>query len=317
MHVADDYVPQIRTGRRSRPSERRLRLRARFWAVACLACGALTNCGGRAESTQAPGSAVGTPQSAANPTEPSSEPVPGISGALPEESCEENPFLAKCPRAAPTPTPAAPDVPPTSSTGQAISSAVLQVEDVLFERCGTCHGGNPFPERCGTCDGMYYVENLRRLVESGYIVPCRWEGSPLFQRIADGNSSSQDTARTLNEMELVGDFVNGLCSNLTGGGSADTERADIERWLAADCGSCHSPAATAGGGPAPTTLDGVGDIAELIETGLIVPCDVDGSELVRVLRDDSMPPPGFNGPRPSLTELRELIAFIKRPCARF
>jgi mono/diheme cytochrome c family protein len=191
---------------------------------------------------------------------------------------------------------------------------------LLFKNCGDCHGGEPSAQRCGACDGLYYVENPRRLVESSYIVPCRWQDSPLFQRIADGSmppgSSRQDTDATLEEMAPVGDFVNGLCSELTDGGPGDTQRAHIERWLGADCGSCHSPAADAAVSSPPSALDGVGDIAELIAAGLIVPCDADGSELVRVLRDQSMPPPGSSGPQPGRAELTELIAFINRPCAR-
>jgi mono/diheme cytochrome c family protein len=199
---------------------------------------------------------------------------------------------------------------------------VAQAEAVLLDSCGDCHGGEPSPLRCGTCDGMYYVENLRRLVESGNIVPCRWQDSLVYQRIADGSmpppGSRQNNGGTLEDedVELVGEVVNGMCSNLTDGGPADTQRADIERWLGADCGSCHGLAAVLSGVSAPSALDGVGDIAELITAGLIVPCDADGSELVRVLRDESMPPPGSSGPRPGRAELTELIAFINRPCAR-
>ena len=348
MQAAADCVPQVGAERRSRASARTPGVRAdpeacnragsawqrrvRSCVAACLVGGALTSCGGKAESGRAPGGSEGTPAESArvprdregtpNRSEPSGGGVPPISGMAPEETCDENPLLAKCPRPAPAATPAPPAVQPPPPSTQSASSLVAQAEAVLLDSCGDCHGGEPSPQRCGTCDGMYYVENLRRLVQSGNIVPCRWEASPLFQRIADGSmppaGSRQNNGGMLQDedVELVGEVVNGLCSELTDGGPEDTQRANIERWLGTDCGSCHGPAGDATGGPAPSTLDGLGDIAELITGGWLVPCDADGSALVRVLRDDSMHPPGFSGPRPGRAELTELIAFIQRPCSR-
>ena len=348
MQVAADCAPHVGAERRSSTSQRTLGVcaepkactlagaawqrRARFWVVASLAGGALTSCGGKAESGWAPGSGEGTPRNTdtPDPSESSSGGVPPSTRAPPEETCAENPLLAYCTRPEPVPrptppaapSPAPPAVQPPPAPTQAATTSVTQVQAVLSDSCGYCHGGYPSPERCGTCDGMFYVENLRRLIQSGHIVPCHWQDSLLYQRIADGSmppaGTPQDNVATLEDedVDLVGDFVNGMCSNLTDGGPADTPRANIERWLGADCGSCHGLAAALSGGFAPSALDGVGDIAELITDGLIVPCDADGSALVRVLRDESMPPPGFNGPRPERAELTELIAFINRPCAR-
>jgi len=316
MHVAADHVPQVSARRR-----------ARLCVVACLAGGALTSCGGRAESAGAPRGGDGIPsESARAPGNADGAPGsagprdPVLSGVPIEETCDENPLLAQCPQPAPTPAP--PAVQPPPAPMQVATSSVARVQAVLSNSCGYCHGGYPSAERCGTCDGMYNVENVRRLIQSGHILPCHWEDSRLFQRIADGSmppaGSPQNYVATLEDedVQLVGDFVNGMCSNLTEGGPADTQRANIERWLDTDCGSCHGLTAVLSGGFTPSAIDGVGDIAELISDGLIVPCDADGSALVRVLRDESMPPPGVSGSRPGRAEVTELIAFINRPCAR-
>ena len=105
-------------------------------------------------------------------------------------------------------------------------------------------------------------------------------------------------------------------SALTDGGPEDAERAQIESWLGKDCGTCHGPAASPGAGSALSTLDGAGDVRELLEAGLIVPCDPEGSPLVQELRDTSMPPLGVSAHQPDRSMLRRLISFIARPCAR-
>jgi hypothetical protein len=60
----------------------------------------------------------------------------------------------------------------------------------------------------------------------------------------------------------------------------------------------------------------VADLSELLAAGLIVPCDAEGSPLVAVLRDNSMPPPDASGPRPGPARITALMTFIDRPCAR-
>ncbi|HEU4578628.1 MAG TPA: hypothetical protein VFS67_10255 [Polyangiaceae bacterium] len=118
------------------------------------------------------------------------------------------------------------------------------------------------------------------------------------------------------EQRTLGDVVDGLCSDLAQPSPENGDGPAIERWLADDCGSCHGAQQDAGAAPEPRGLDGTGDIAELLAAGLIVPCDAEGSELVRVLRDNSMPPPGASAPRPTRAELRQLTRFIDRRCRR-
>jgi hypothetical protein len=173
-------------------------------------------------------------------------------------------------------------------------------------------------ERCGTCDGLLNIENLQLMIQQGQVLPCHWQESTLYRRMTDGSMPpvGYGPGLSASEQRTLGDFVDGLCSDLAEPSPENADGPAIERWLADDCGSCHGAQQDAGAGPEPRGLDGTGDISELIAAGLIVPCDAEGSELVRVLRDDSMPPPGVSGPRPGRGELRQLARFIDRPCSR-
>jgi hypothetical protein len=290
--------------------------------LACAAAG----CGGKAVDAAPPGASGGAAAYGPGPIPagtsalpPGANPDAPLRGIPPPETCDDNPLLAGCRISAPAASPAlaaSPSAPPAANANVA---AVVGVETVLGERCGSCHGGEPSVERCGTCDGLYYVENLRRLIQAGQVTPCSWQGSSLYQRIQDGSMpppGSSATRLTSRELALVGNFVDGLCSALTDGGPEDAERAQIESWLGKDCGTCHGPAASPGAGSALSTLDGAGDVRELLEAGLIVPCDPEGSPLVQELRDTSMPPLGVSAHQPDRSMLRRLISFIARPCAR-
>lgn len=293
-----------------------------FCALACVGASAALSCGGQAADDR-PG--TGSPSAPLPGTALPGSTPPGGSGppvlTLPQqETCEDNPLLAGCPvSTAPVPSIAlSPSAQPSQGSTRSSVSTVGAVENLLFDHCGACHGGLPSPERCGTCDGMYGVENLRMLIQTGEVVPCRWPESRLYKRVADGSMPPAGSSPALSPAELrqVGDVVNGLCAQLTEPSTENPDGPEIERWLAADCGSCHGAAADAGAAPAPNGIDGVGDLSELIQAGLIVPCDADGSELVRVLRDGSMPPPGASGSRPGRAQITELMTFIDRPCSR-
>jgi mono/diheme cytochrome c family protein len=66
--------------------------------------------------------------------------------------------------------------------------------------------------------------------------------------------------------------------------ATDVGRAAVERILLNRCGGCHGPSVNAGG------LDNIQDIDALIERGLIVPGDPDGSLLFVRIETGSMPP---------------------------
>src|SRR6185295_1504150 len=213
--------------------------------VAC----SLAGCAGRAVDALPPGGdeeagagGAGQRPAGASALPPSAMPPssnarnPGLLG-ISEETCDDNPLLAMCRSSAPAPRAAsAPPAPPAAPRPAPGSEAatVAQVETLLSERCGLCHGGEPSVDRCGTCAGMYYVENLRRLIQAGEVTPCSWQGSLLYRRIKDGSMpppGSNASGLSSREQGLVGKLVDGLCSTLSDSGPEDTERAEIESWL--------------------------------------------------------------------------------------
>jgi hypothetical protein len=278
------------------------------------------SCGGQAESAPTPGGSFPAPNAAREtPVSRAQASTPPIA-----ETCADNPLLNGCfdvpppglaPSAAP---PSVPELPPSPapSLDDPSLAPVERVELVLSMRCGSCHGQpNPL---CDGCDGLSYIDDIGRMINQGQIVPCNWKASNLSRRVAQGEMpppAAGVTPPTATELDIVAGFVDGLCDNLTNGGAADTERMAIESWLSRDCGSCHSNAAADMGATA-AGLDSLDDIEQLLEAGLIVPCNAQSSVLLQRLLDDSMPPPGSSAPRPTSAEIRALRSFIQRPCSR-
>jgi hypothetical protein len=303
--------------------------------------GLLVSCGGKAESRLPELPERGT-RGTLPPNASSGRPVP----ALPD-SCDDNPFLNNCrppqdrgprgesgiggttrpPSQPPSSGPPSgqPPLPPDSAMPLPIpelsdpdSTPLERASAVLETRCGSCHV-DPDPNVCGTCDGMYAIGDLGLMIQIGKIEACRWTDSRIFRRVLDRSMPPDDSglpAPSTEEFEIVGQFVNGICDSLTDGGPEDVERVAFENLLRQDCSSCHGPVvADAGVGAAPHFIDGVNDIAELINAELILPCDSAASPLVQRLRDASMPPSDSPGPRPTEPEIAAVEAFIDRPCA--
>jgi hypothetical protein len=232
---------------------------------------------------------------------------------VPEETCADNPLLAGCEVPPLVPPPATSLGPAPPAAQQRAATRLELVEDALYLRCGSCHGGPPNTGTCDTCLGMY-VENVRRLVESGMIVPCNWQGSPLYRRIADGSMPPPDSGQsglTSRQQGLVGGFVDGMCAELSQSRPDDSLQIEIESWLDSDCSRCHGAAAGDAGGL--RGLDGQNDLAELVAAGYLVPCSPEGSVLLEALNDGSMPQPGHEL---RSAQRRQLEAFIARPCSR-
>ncbi len=295
----------------------------RQWGLAALAGvvlgSGLASCGGKVAEGDAPGSGGGAsgrtpPGSTGANGAPPGVPPSGRLGGRPE-TCADNPLLAGCQATTPPITLPPPEAlePVTPIAQQGGPTTLALVEDALYMRCGSCHGGEPSTGTCDTCFGMY-VENVRRLVEGGMILPCNWQGSPLYQRIADGSMpppASGQRGLSARQESLVGGFVDGLCAELSQPVPGDTLRIELERWLATDCSECHGAAADAGAGP--SGIDGQNDLAELIADGYLVPCSPEGSALLGKLSNPSMPSPGHEV-RAALQ--RQLRTFIGRPCSR-
>jgi hypothetical protein len=310
-------APTARVGLRERAD------RCVWLALAALAlgCGALS-CGGKAEDPPSPGSSFPTPGSA-RPTASSPGAAPG-GRELPEETCEENPLLAQCPRSSSGGVPSLPEetcadnpllagCSPLPRLDDPSLSPVERAEAVLDARCGSCHG-DPNVLSCGLCDGMYDIGDMRKMISTGKIIPCRWTESLIYQRISRREMPPRSTnlaAPTREELAIVGTAVDGLCDELSAGGPVvRRQAAALESWLASDCGGCHANTPADAGAIPPVPVD----VPGLVAAGLIKPCDRSGSPLLQRLRDDSMPPPGVS-PRPTAFELRELEAFIDLPCS--
>ena len=283
---------------------------------------AALSCGGLAESSSTSGPAFQEPRSSARPSPAApSRPEVGLlpPSSLPEETCADNPLLAKCATSSPAqPRFAAPSQPATPDNPSVVLepglTPVERAEAVLGARCGGCHGP---AINCGVCDGLHDIDDLGKMIEVGRIAPCRWTESRIYQRIARGEmppTTSGVAPPTASDLRVVSDTVNGLCDDLTSGGPVTSGRTAIESWLAEDCGSCHgnTPAADAGTASRLPLVD----LSELVAEGVIVPCNPGGSLLVQRLTDNSMPPPGSSAERPTSDEIAALTAFIERPCAR-
>lgn len=92
---------------------------------------------------------------------------------------------------------------------------------VLEGRCGSCHGT---PPPCCMRDGLSYIGDLERMVETGKIIPCHWTESRMFLRIARGEMPpgyANLDPPTSEELGFVADFVDGpLCDDVASGGMA-------------------------------------------------------------------------------------------------
>jgi len=280
------------------------------------------SCGGKAESLPSPGAEPG------GRAPPSASQGGGQTPPGPAFTCADNPLASPCvdgaspPRPesspAPTPTPApsvAPDVSPEPIPELADPNAtpLERASAVLDTRCGSCHGRS-----CGpACDGTFEIGDLALMIQTGKIEACRWTDSRLYRRVLD-RTMPPEYSRLLppstEEFEVVGEFVNGICGSLVNSGPEDTERVAVENLLRDDCSACHGQQPADAGAAVPPHFDGVTDIAELISSGLIQPCDSAASLLVQRLQDGSMPPPDSTGPRPTAAEIDAVAAFIDRPC---
>jgi serine/threonine-protein kinase len=100
-----------------------------------------------------------------------------------EESCDQNPLLAKCTPVAPTGGPT-----PTPNTDDDLSDearlAKAAAENVLASNCGQCHGGQLTPQTAQA--GMNYINDIDQLVSTGKIIPLNSAGSRIVQRMVNG-----------------------------------------------------------------------------------------------------------------------------------
>lgn len=88
-------------------------------------------------------------------------------------------------------------------------------------------------------------------------------------------------------------------------------RAAAENVLRKNCGQCHGPqltpvAARAG-------MNYIDDVDELVSQGKIVPLNSAGSPVAVRMREGSMPPLGYDGPRPTDRDIDTVIDFIDNP----
>ena len=115
-------------------------------------------------------------------------PPPAVTDVAPrpeEESCDQNPLLAKCVAANPGPStgPATgPD--PNDDLSDEAKLAKAAAENVLASNCGQCHGPALTPQQAQA--GMNYIDDIDELVSTGKIVPLNSAGSRIVQRMVRG-----------------------------------------------------------------------------------------------------------------------------------
>jgi len=162
-------------------------------AVLALACGSDDN-GGKTETTtdgvtNTPGATV-------------------IDVAPPEETCDQNPLLAKCLPAADPSTPPVANRPPPGGGGGEAELAKAAAENVLASNCGQCHGPALTPQQA--LAGMNYINDIDQLVTTGKILPLNSAGSRVIQRMVRGEmppSSSGLPAVTQNDIDTVAQYI--------------------------------------------------------------------------------------------------------------
>ncbi|HKO93022.1 MAG TPA: hypothetical protein VJU61_17825, partial [Polyangiaceae bacterium] len=125
-----------------------------------------------------------------------------------EETCDQNPLLAKCQ------TPAAPVTGggnPGGGNGGLSDEAALAkaaAENVLASNCGQCHGGQLTPQTA--LAGMNYIDDIDQLVTTGKIVPLNSAGSRIVQRMVRGEMppvSSGQPAVTEADITTVSQYI--------------------------------------------------------------------------------------------------------------
>ncbi len=188
----------------------------------------------------------------------------------------------------------------------------LRLENMLDDRCGSCHGSGA--RTGGLGEGMTYIDDLQALVGAGQIVPCAANQSPLLARARDSTSHGFALPAELGagELDELAQFVDGMCLELE---RPSPERAENELLLRRYCGSCHGQNAVERGA-AVLPFSQVEDTSALIDAAWIVPCVSRDSPVVQRIRDGSMPPADSGLPKPTLVEIEQLARFIDLPCAR-
>ncbi len=88
-------------------------------------------------------------------------------------------------------------------------------------------------------------------------------------------------------------------------------RAAAENVLRTNCGQCHGPQLTPAAARA--GMNYIDDVDELVSQGKIVPLNSASSPIVARMREGSMPPLGYDGPRPSASDIELVTEFVDNP----
>jgi len=123
----------------------------------------------------------------------STTPVTPVDVQPAEETCDENPLLAKCQStggAVTQPGTAGPAAPPLSDEAALAKAAA---ENVLASNCGQCHGPALTPQQAQA--GMNYIDDIDQLVSTGKIIPLNSAGSRIIQRMVRGEMPPVSSGR--------------------------------------------------------------------------------------------------------------------------
>lgn len=195
-------------------------------------------------------------------------------------------------------------------------------ESILAENCGHCHG--PALTRGQAQAGVNYITDFDLLVANGFVSECAAESSRLIQMMRNDHDGKFTELPEVppRDIDRVADYIDWGCTAtqtlcaeqpaLSGCAMVEAERVLDQR-----CGMCHGEAQRER--QRQTGVQGfsfleIDDMSTLLARGLVIPCDSEGSPLVRRMRDGSMPPADSFQPSLRMTDEQRVTTFIDGLC---
>ncbi|MEY4550247.1 MAG: hypothetical protein RL685_6442 [Pseudomonadota bacterium] len=181
------------------------------------------------------------------------------------------------------------------------------VREMLQSNCGVCHGrSSTRPPHTLTGAGLRGgdapiadINDIDALVQAGLIVP-GWPEESLLMLVVVTQTMPPTTSGLPpvpdDELRRLEKFIVRM---------DPPTRAEVERILISNCGSCHDQADTTG-----LPINDIRELELLVTAGFIVPGDRDRSSLYTRILDGDMPPATASSPAVSNRDLARLGGYI-------